>query len=326
MIDKPNIYKILAVLIPLFAAIILSGCLGGSNEGPLKVKNIDLSLEKVTKDKVALNVTTYIENSGSSDSKPLSLSTRVTNSDTGFLISKKDAPVGRVLGHKMANVSQSLDLPKTGDTYRIYAALMEDGVEVSGGSRTVYHLDNLPVDTAIVDLKIDSLEFMVRKANNGSVVIENDVYISNIGSNISSESDIMVKATEMDSHLVADKKWSKISGIAPDATAIKGINLTVPDQYNYQVEATIWRNGSQIAMGEGQVVLKPGGIKLNQSERIESKTIETGRFISNETASAPTASRKEPGFEILLAIASISLLAALRRRGGRTTCSNTAET
>jgi hypothetical protein len=312
--DKFNVHKILVVLISLFAAIALSGCLGGSDEGPLKVKNIDLSLEKVTRDMVTLNVTTYIENTGGSDSKPLSLSMRVTNSDTGFLVSKKDVSVGKVVGHKMANVSQSLNLPKTGDTNKIYAALMEDGVEVSGGSRTVYHLDNLPVDTAIVDLKIGSLEFMVKKANNGSVVIENDVYISNIGDNVSPESDIMVKATEVDSNLVADKKWSKISGVAPGATAIKGINLTVPDQYNYHVEATIWRNGSQIGKGEGQVVLKPGGIKLNQSEHIESKTMETGRFISNATASAPTASSKAPGFEILLAIASISLLAALKRR------------
>lgn len=314
MVNKSNISKILVAFVSLSAAIALSGCLGGSDEGPLRVKNIDLSLEKVTRDIVTLNVTTYIENTGSTDSKPLSLSLRTTNSDTGFLTSKKDAPVGKVVGHKMVNVSQSLDIPKTGDSYDIYAALMEDGVEVSGGSRTVYHLDNLPVDAAIADLKVDSLEFMVRKASNGSVVIENDVYISNIGDNISPESDIMIKATEMDSHLVADKKWSKIRGIAPDATAIKGINLTVPDQYNYQVDVTLWRNGSQIAKGDGQVILKPGGIKLNESERVESKTIETGRFISNETASAPTESRKEPGFGILLSIASISVLVALRRR------------
>ncbi|HWQ20855.1 MAG TPA: hypothetical protein VN455_13825, partial [Methanotrichaceae archaeon] len=61
-------------------------------------------------------------------------------------------------------------------------------------------------------------------------------------------------------------------------------------------------------------VLRPGGIKLNESERVESKTIETGRFISNETASAPAEPMKVPGFGTLLAIASISLLAALRRR------------
>ena len=311
MIGKFNLYKILVSFLLLSAAIAFSGCLGGSDEGPLRVKNIDLSLEKVTKDIVNINATTYIENTGNTDSKPLSLSMKVTNSDTGFLVSKKDVLVGKVVGHTMANISQSLDLPKNGDSYTIYAALMEDGVEVNGGSRTIYHLDNLQVDTAIIDLKVDSLEFMVRKANNGAVVIENDAYISNIGQNISPESDLLVKATEMDSHLVADKKWSKISGIAPDATAIEGINLTVPDQYNYQIEATIWRNGSQIAMGEGQVILKPGGIKLNQSERIEPKTIETGRFVSTEPASAP---KKEPGFGILLSVAAISLLLALRRR------------
>jgi len=314
MANKANIFKFLATLISLSAVIALSGCLGGSDEGPLSVKNIDLSLETVTRDMVTLNVTTYVENTGSTDSKPLSLSLKTTNSDTGFLTSKKDAPVGIVAGHKMANVSQSLDLPKNGDSYEIYSALMEDGVEVSGGSRTVYNLDSLPVDAAIVDLKVDSIEFMVRKASNGSVVIENDIYISNIGDNVSPESDIMIKATEVDSHLVADKKWSKISGVAPDATAIKGINLTVPDQYNYQVDVTIWRNGSQIAKGDGQVVLKPGGIKLNQSERIEPNTIETGRFISNETASAPAESMGVPGFGVLLAIASISLMVAQRRR------------
>jgi len=314
MATKSNIFKSAAALILLSAVIALSGCLGGSEEGPLKVKNIDLSLEKVTRDAVKLNATTYIENTGNADSKPLSLSLKITNSNTGFLESKKDLPIGKVAGHKMVNISQSIDLPKKGANYDIYAALMDDGVEVSGGSRTVYNLENLPVDSAIVDLKVDSIDFMVKKASNGSVVIENDIYISNIGDRASPVSDIMVKATEMDSNLVADKKWSNISSIEPDATAIKGINLTVPDQYNYQVDVTIWRNGSQIAKGEGQVVLKPEGMKLNQSEHIESKTIETGRFISNETAPAPTASRKEPGFEILLAIASVSLLAALRRR------------
>ena len=42
----------------------------------------------------------------------------------------------------------------------------------------------------------------------------------------------MIKATDIDSKL-ADKQWSNTGLIAPDAPAIRSVNLTVPDRYNY---------------------------------------------------------------------------------------------
>jgi hypothetical protein len=51
-------------------------------------------------------------------------------------------------------------------------------------------------------------DFLVRKAAEEKVVIQSDIYVTNFGAKASQDYKLMLKATDIDSKLVADKQWS----------------------------------------------------------------------------------------------------------------------
>ncbi len=110
-----------------------------------------------------------------------------------------------------------------------------------------------PPIARITGLRIDGIDFLVRKAAERKVVIQSDIYVTNFGAQASQDYQFMLKATDIDSKLVADKQWSNTGLIAPDETAIRSVNLTVPDRYNYVVDVLIWSNSTIVGQGQDYV-------------------------------------------------------------------------
>jgi hypothetical protein len=139
----------------------------------------------------------------------------------------------------------------------------------------------------------------------------------------------MLKATDIDSKLVADKQWSNTGIIGPDETAIRSVNLTVPDMYNYVVDVLIWSNSTIVGQGQDYVQLNATTM-LGEEERLAARGTNTGAFVNEEAAASPfemkisqfeNASmaaepiREQPDFLALTAMAMIGLAAvALRKR------------
>lgn len=175
---------------------------------------------------------------------------------------------------------------------------------------------------------IDGMDFLVRNAAGGKAVIQNDIYVTNVGANLSQDYKLMAKATEIDSKLVADKQWNSTGVIGPDETAIRSISLTVPDKYNYIIDVLIWSNSTIVGQGTDYVQLN-ATTTLGKDTRIATrgartssfvaenvtaaeKSIEVGRFegVAEQRAARQAAS----GFDILLAIIAFGLVAILGRR------------
>jgi hypothetical protein len=279
-----------------------------------------------------LKVTTYIENKGGASapliSKNTSLQLKATSTDKDFLVNQTTTFVGKIAPDKTVNVTQTLLLPKKGG-YKLEALLFEEGKEVDRGSRTVYNLESLPADSKVTGLRIDGIDFLVRKAAEGRVVIQSDIYVTNFGARTSQDYQLMIKATDIDSKLVADKQWSNTGLIAPDATAIRGVNLTVPDRYNYVVDVLIWSNSTIVGQGRDYVQLNATTM-LSDKERLASKGTQTGIFVTEtapeaaaaemkvsefeSTAKSAASEKTAPGFETLIAMAMISLVAVKARK------------
>jgi len=331
----------LLLLLSLVAVVALSGCLESSDKNTpkytLMVKNMDIVPGQTKTSTIELKVTTYIENkvgaSGPMTSKNTSLQLKATSTDKDFLVNQTTTFVGKIAPDKTVNVTQTLLLPKKGG-YKLEALLFEEDKQVDSGSRTVYNLESLPADSKVTGLRIDGIDFLVRKAAEGRVVIQSDIYVTNFGARTSQDYQLMIKATDIDSKLVADKQWSNTGMIAPDATAIRSVNLTVPDRYNYVVDVLIWSNSTIVGQGRDYVQLNATTM-LSDKERLASKGTQTGIFVT-ETApqnatimmnvgefestakSAASERTTTPGFETLIAIAMICLVAAgLTGRKGR---------
>ncbi len=320
----------LLLIMSLVSVVILSGCLDSSPRAPvlLSVKYMEIVQGETKTSSIALNVTTYIEYKESTVPKTsgnLTLQLKAIETDKDFLKNQTTTFLGKINSGQTINTTQVLVLSKEGG-YRLVATLFEDGKEVGWGSRTIYNLENLPADKMITGLKIDGIDFIVRKASDDKAVIQSDIYVTNSGAKTSKDYQLMIRATDMDSNLVADKQWSNTGEIVPDGTAIRSVNLTVPDKYNYLVDVQIWSDSVVVGGGEDSLLLN-ATTTMTEKERIATRGTRTGGFVTDEPMKAAAemevsefegaaaVNATAPGFGALLALAMVGLgVAGARRR------------
>jgi len=315
--------------------VALSGCVSKADSNPLKVTDLEIVPGQIKTSTIELKVITYIENSAegsaAGSSKNTSLLLKATSTGRDFLANQTTTFIGKIPLEKTVNVTQTLTLPKKGG-YRLEAILFEEDEEVDRGYRTVYRLESLPADSHAIGLQIDGIDFLVRKATEDKVVIQSDIYVTNYGAEASQDYKLMLKATDIDSKLVADKQWSNTGIIVPEETAIRSVNLTVPDRYNYVVDVLIWNNSTIVGQGQDYVQLNATTM-LSEKQRLATRGTSTGVFVTErgpaaepaaemsvgefESASKPTKETPAgaPGFMGLTAMVMIGLAAvAVRKR------------
>ncbi len=330
-----NMILSMLLLAAIVAAAIISGCVNEPEKSYLRVTNIELVAGEIKTSTIELKATAFIKNiepDGGKSSKNVTLVLKAISTERDFLVNQTTIFVGKIKPDTEVDVAATLILPKKWG-YNLKASLYEEGKELASGSRSVYNLDSLTADNKATGLEIDGIDFLVKDAEKGKVLIKSDVYITNTGGKSSKDYKLMIKATDIDSQLVADKQWSNTGIINPDETAIRSVNLTVPDKYNYVVDVLLWDNSTIVGKGQDYVQLNATTM-LTSKQRLTSRgtyaidfAIEdapapayeagaaemgVGAF-ANETAEMPN---KTPGFGVFAGIfaAALGKAVASRRR------------
>jgi hypothetical protein len=309
---------ILMSVILLFASG--SGCIRSfEEESYYNIKDMDISADHAGTSFVDLNVTTYVEKMQGDTEKNTSLLLKVYSRESGLLEVQDKVNLGKMKTGETKAVSQSLSLPKTGG-YDIRSVLFEEDTQKGSGEIKVYNLEALPADVQDIGLEISEMDFKVKKVEDGKVLVESDIYITNEGRETSSDFRMLVKVREMDAGLLADKVWTQTGEIKTEATVIRSVNLTMPDQYNYVVEVLIWNNDTIVRRGEGYIQLNPA-VEVKDQTETESKKIQTSEFeYVDENEMVPEEEYAEegatPGFSLFLSAVLLFSAAVLRRRFG----------
>jgi len=307
-------WQILCLLLLLCMGALGAGCL---KESQLGVLGIDVAAEQVLSGAVTLNVTTTVENQYGYPSGPATVQLKAYHLGTGLLVAERTDPAGTLERGAARRVSQTIVLPREG-SYRIAVVIFEGEARKASGEITVKNLEQLPADAYLTGIEIQDIDFIVKAVDGRRASIQADVYFTNKGAETSGTYDVEVRARELDARLIADKKWTSVGNIAPDATLIQGVTLSVPDQYNYVVEVLLWKDQVIVKRGEGRVLLRPG-TTLGEGERFLSRSIETTQFIAETPFPTPIPegyadARMTPGFEGLLAMVAVAAVAILVRR------------
>lgn len=296
-----------------------SGCVKNFEEDSYyNVRDMDISADRTGASFVDLNVTTYIEKSQGDTAKNTSLLLKAYSRESGLLEAQKEIKLGVIRKGDTRSVSQVLTLPKTGG-YDLHCVLFEENVQKGDGEIKVYNLDALPAEVEETGLEIPEMDFRVKEVQGGKVLVENDIYLTNEGRQISKNFRMLVKVREMDAGLLADKVWTHTGEIKPEATVIQSVNLTMPDQYNYVVEVLIWNNDTIVERREGYIQLSPivdvKDRNTTQARKIQTSefenVVETGMIPEEE----PTGEKEgAPGFNLPLSAILLCSAAILRRR------------
>jgi hypothetical protein len=307
------------ILIPVLCAILLGGILsaGCLKESQLAITGMDVGADSIATSAVRLNVTTAVTSLAGFGSGDLTFSLKAYDMDTGLLAAETTERAGGLGKGGTAVVSQPVDLPRSG-SYRLAVTVFEGQMQKAEGEVTVRNLERLPTDRDRAGVEIQDIDFIVKGVSNGRATIESDIYFTNEGRDPSGAYDVEVRARETDAHLIADKQWTKIDPVNPETTVIKGVELSVPDQYNYVVEVLLWRDQVIMKRGEGTVLLRPGST-LSGGEYFVTKKIETSQFIPEtplptQPPYAGMGPKAQPGFEIAAALAGIGGALVVRRR------------
>lgn len=322
-----------SVLILSFAIVLLKGDV--LQQEPdykppsyLSIRDVDVKPVEVTSAVIEVNVTAYINHGGRKTNNATML-IRAISSDTGLLGMQVSAPIPETDSEKTLAVSQNLKVERNGG-YELNILLFDNGSIRDSGSVNIRGLNALTPESKRSGVILNNIDFTVSSVSAGKVSIKSDIYLENKGSEASSENlKMIVKAREAASNLLADKTGTETGVIASETTAVKSVQLVVPDEYNYMVVVELWRGDTLINSWEKPVLLAP--TKTVPKESVEKKVnIEVSKFVRESVpvavpekesryypAATPApayAAPKEPGFEIFAGLSSLFVVFVLRRR------------
>jgi hypothetical protein len=288
----------------------------------LSIREVDVKPVEVTSARISVNVTAYIDHSGGKTRDAVML-IRAINSETRLLENQVTAPIPETDSKltKTLSVSTKINVERNGG-YELNILLFDNGSIRDSGKVNILGLNALTPMSKQSGVNLNNIDFIVGSVSDGKVSIRSDIYLENKGPDVSDNLNMIVKAREATSNLIADKKNAETGAITNESTVVRSIQLEVPEGYNYMVVVELWRGDTIINTWEKPVQLAP--TKTMPKESVEKKTnIEVSKFV-RETAISQESSEGEgqrqsgqpvtPGFEIFAAISALLVMFILRRR------------
>jgi hypothetical protein len=291
----------------------------------LSIRDVDVKPVEVTSAKIRLNVTAYI-NHGGGKTRNASMLIRAVSSDTGLLETQVSAQIPEISATaqltKTIPFSQELTVDRNGG-YELKLLIFDNGSIRDSGSVNVKGLGALTPMSKRSGIIFNNIDFTVSGTKDGNVDVRSDIYLENKGSEPSENLEMIIKAREGTSNLLADKTTSGTGVIASETTAVKSVKLTVPDSYNYLVVVELWQGNVLVNTWEKPVLLAP--TKTVPTGSVEKKVnIDVSKFVREESGSYPPdrpsearaeyGEPKAPGFGSLTAIMAIAVVLFVFRR------------
>lgn len=290
----------------------------------ISIREVDVKPVEVTSALVEVNVTAYIDHAAGK-TRNATMLIRAVSSDTGLLGTQVSTPIPETESEKTIEVSQNLKVERNGG-YDLKILIFDNGSIRDSGSVSIHGLNAITPMSKRSGVVLKDIDFIVSSTSKGSVAIKSDIYLENKGKDASENLGMIVKAREAASNLLADKTSTETGVVASEATAIKSVQLVVPDEYNYMVVVELWKGDVLINTWEKPVLLAP--TKTVPKESVEKRVnIEVSKFVREAGAPgvlsekagglypmATPATKTEPGFEILAAAAALIAVIVLKRR------------
>ncbi len=287
------------------------------------IREVDVKPVEVTSSLIEVNVTAYIYH-GEGEATNSIMLIRAINSNTGLLESEVSTPIPESDRDKTVTASAKLKVERNGD-YDLKILLYDNGSIRESGAVSIRGLNALTPAAKLSGVSVNNIDFIVTGVSTGRASIRSDVYLENKGASPSENMNMIVKARQAESNLLADKRSSETGVIAGEATSVKSVQLDVPEGYNYMMVVELWKGDVLVNTWEKALMLAPTKTVPKESQE-KKMNIEVSKFVREGGAPpapfaitpTPTSyampQRTEPGFEAIAAIAALIIVIALRRR------------
>lgn len=295
------------------------------------VREVTVGVHAVDGESATLNVTTYLRHRGGPSSN-VSVTVRATDHDSGLVEQTVSRSPGTVGGTRERAVTHRITVPRDGD-YRIAVLVYEDGERVDRATTTVVGVGSLTPEYARSGVQFRSfgteestpppVQYAIARTDGNRVTLNVSAYVENRGDD-TSDVRLRVAARQVDSEVIAASDSVSVGDIRAGRVATPDVELTVPDGYNYYLDAYLIRDGVMIGTAQGAARLNPN-ITVDVERGQGEDGLRVGDFTTEEPTPEPRRERADrrttavggPGFGVVVALFGAlggALLATRKRR------------
>jgi PGF-CTERM protein len=310
---------LLAVALAAFVPGFVSAPAPEPDEPParLDVGEMTLSAGEVTGETATLETTVFLRHDGGSADN-VTVVVRATDADSGLVVDTTRRDLGTVANEGEREVPLSVTVPREGG-YEVETLLYVDGERVDAASASVRGVGALRPPYAASTVRFHefprrpSVEYRVADVANDRATLNVTSYLTNGGDDPESGLRLEVTARQADSEVVAGRSEARPGDLPAGRTARPGVEVTVPDGYNYYLDVTLWRDGVIIDSTRAAANLDPEEtLSVNETRRavaFEASDFETGGQASRGGPSAEESAGDGPGMGPAAAV--VALLAGV---------------
>jgi PGF-CTERM protein len=324
------------VAITLLVAAIVPGVLADpTDRGPLPPGRVtladDLALapSAVNGQTATLHVETRLQHYGN-PANNVSVRFRAVDAESGLVETTRTVDVGNLTVDGERVVETNLTVRRDGG-YRIETVVFRDTERVDSGTTTVRGLEALTpayAQTSVGFTDSDVLSpvsvSVADTADNRTTLVLS-ASLTNRGDDASEDLQVTLVLRQADSNIVADRQTVDVGTIRPGRTATAETRLTVPSNYNYYVDAVLWKDGVMVDTARSVANLDPQR-RIQVNETVEDVEFRVEDFESDSggesgsrdgpqtTTATETAS---PGFGAGVAVVALLVSVLVARRWSR---------
>jgi hypothetical protein len=324
------------VAVALLAAVAVPGAVanpaeeGPTRPGPVRLNDVSIARGPVGGETATLQVETRLEHAGP-PAENVTVEFRAVDDDSGLLETSRSVDVGTITREGEVTVRTNLTVRREG-SYRIETYVYRNGTRIDEGRRTVAGLEALQpdyVDTAVGFTRsevvspiavsvVDAGETGPNASGRARVTLGVAASLTNEGDEPSGDLRVELVARQADSNLVADRTSVDVPTIRPGRTEEATAELTVADEYNYYVDAVLYRDGVIVDSARTVANLAPEE-RLDPDVTVRERELDVSDFEGGgrgdddlQPTGTPTESTAggAPGFGPVGAVAALALLGA----------------
>jgi hypothetical protein len=254
---------------------------------------------------------------------------RATDAETGLVETTETVELGTIEEAGERSVPANLTVEREGG-YRLETVVYEDDRRVRSTSTTIEGVGSLPPAYARSPIaferfdgspaELPTVEYRIASVSDNRTTLNVSAYLTNTGDEPTGDVRLVVTARQADSNIVADRASTAVDEIRAGRTATPTVEMTVPSEYNYYLDAMLWKDGVVVDTARAPASLDPTEtLSVNTTRR--EVGLRVGEFAEDGERERPratetaTASGGQPGFGVVAAFIALCASALLLFRG-----------
>jgi PGF-CTERM protein len=297
---------------------------GPTRPGPVRIAETTIAPGTVSGETTVLHVQTRLDHRGN-PTENVSVRFRATDAESGFVAATETVEVGTLEREGETLVETNLSVEREGG-YRIEATVFRDDERLGTGGKVVSGLGGLTPEYARTSVGFSESEalppvaFSVASVENNRTTLDLAATLTNRGDGPSEDLRVTVVLRQADSNIVAARSEATVGTIRPGRTEQVTTQVTVPSQYNYYIDAVLWKDGVVVDTARSAANLDPTErISVNETRRevdlrVEDFSGDDDRVETEAPEATFETSSSAPGFGVGVAVVALLSLALLARR------------